>query len=85
MKDLEDTLEDIERKLLIEKSKTSIKVSKEQIRKYYLDALKEEPAILINYLIKEIKLYNDAVEITFNNPIMKSPDNKGFFYMQMEF
>ena len=81
MKDLEDSLEDIERKLLIEKSKTSIKVSEEQIRKYYTDALKEEPAILINYLIKEIKLYNDAVEITFNNPIMKSPNSEGFSFL----
>lgn len=81
MKDLEDSLEDIERKILIEKSKTSIKVSEEQIRKFYTNALKEEPAILINYLIKEIKLYNDSVEITFNNPIMKSPDNKGFSFL----
>lgn len=81
MQELEETLEDIERKLLIEKSKTSIKLNEEQIRKYYLDALKEEPSILINYLIKEIKLYNDAVEITFNSPITKSPNNKGFSFL----
>ena len=43
MKDLEETLEDIERKLLIEKSKTRVKISEAQIRKYYTDALKEEP------------------------------------------
>ena len=81
MKDLEDTLEEIERKILIEKSKISVKVSEEQIRKFYNQALKEEPQILINYLIKKIKLYNDAAEITFNNPIMKSPNNMGFSFL----
>ena len=35
-----------------------------------------EPLVLINYVVKYIKLYNDKVEITFNNPIIKGPDNQ---------
>ena len=49
-------------------------VSREEIIKFYAEALKQEPMLLINYLIKEIKLFNDKVEIKLNNPIKKSPD-----------
>ena len=30
-------------------------------------------------LIKQIKLFNDKVEITFNSPTIKSPENQGSF------
>ena len=36
---------------------------------------------LVNYLVKEIKFYNDKVEITFNSPIIKGPDNQGPSFM----
>jgi len=81
MKDLEEQIEKIERDMLIERSKTNIKTTKENIEKFYTEALKKEPLQLINYLVKEIKLYNDKIEITFNIPTMKSPDNKGFSFL----
>ena len=35
---------------------------------------------MIDYLIKEIRIYDDKIEITFNSPIKTSPDkNQGFF------
>ncbi len=52
-------------------------------RKVYLQALKLEPKLLIDYLIKEIRLYDDKMEITFNSPIKISPDkNQGFFIVE---
>ena len=80
MQELEQQIEDIERQILIERSKINLRISEEEIREFYKNALKKEPLMLINYIVKEIKLYNDKVEITFNNPIMKSPNNKGFSF-----
>ena len=81
MKDLENQIEELEREILVERSKTSVKISEEDIRKFYKEALKQEPLILIEALIKQIKLYNDKIEITFNTPIIKSPNDKGSFLM----
>lgn len=81
MKELENQIEDIERQILIEKSKASIRISEEDIRKYYQDALKEKPLVLINYLIKEIKLYNDKAEFTFNTPLRTSPNEQGSSFL----
>lgn len=81
MKELEQQIEDVERQILVERSKTSIKISEEDIRKFYMEALKLEPLLLIDALIKQIKLYNDKVEITFNTPTLQSPNDKGSFLM----
>ena len=81
MKELEQQIEDIERQILVERSKTLIKISEEDIRKFYIEALKLEPLLLIDALIKQIKLYNDKVEITFNTPTLQSPNDKGSFLM----
>ena len=45
--------------------------------------MKLEPQMLINYLIKEIVLYDDKIEIHFNSPIKISPDdykNRDFIF-----
>lgn len=81
MKELEIQIEELDRKILIEKCKNNSKLTEEDIQKYYLQALKLEPFILINYLIKNIVVYKDKIEITFNNPIQKSPEtNQGFIF-----
>ena len=77
MTELEKQLEDLERQILIERSKLSIKITEQEIKEFYVLALQKEPLALINYLVKEIKLYNDKVEITFNSPIIKGPENQG--------
>ena len=51
-------------------------VDDKDIKRFYLSALKQEPSVLIEMLIKQIKLYNDKIEITFNSPIKKSPNDK---------
>lgn len=72
--ELEEQQEDLERKILIEKAKTQIKMPESIIREYYRQALELEPQMLINYLIKEIKLYDDKIQIYFNSPIKLNSD-----------
>ena len=72
--ELEEQQEDLERRILIEKAKTAIKVPESIIRAYYQQALELEPQMLINYLVKEIILYDDKIQICFNSPIKLNSD-----------
>ena len=40
-----------------------------------MQALALEPKLLINYLVKQITLHDDKIEIQFNSPIKVSPDS----------
>ena len=82
--ELESKQEELERQMLIEKSKLALQLSEETVRKFYTDALKVEPKLLIDCLIKEIVLYDDKIEIYFNSPIKISPNEcRGFtFYTE---
>ena len=82
--ELESKQEELERQILIEKSKLALQLSEDTVRKFYTDALKAEPKLLIDCLIKEIILYDDKIEIYFNSPIKISPDeSRGFtFYTE---
>lgn len=83
LKELESRQEELERQMLIERSKTVIKLTERDIREYYEQALKLEPQMLINYLIKEIVLFDDKIEIHYNSPIKVSPnddENRGFIF-----
>ena len=68
----------------IEKAKDKVLLTEKEIRMYYKQALLENPNILINYLVKHIKLYNDKIEFTFNTPLKASPNNQDlpFFITQ---
>ncbi len=85
LKELEQQQEELERAILIERSRYAIKVSEKSIRNFYEKALKSEPMLLINYYVKEIILYDDEIKIVYNSPIKMSPDDsQGFsFYNQM--
>ena len=87
MHELESELEDIDKNLLIEKSKTIYTLPKNEIKGFYLKALKLEPLLLINYLVDEILLYDDKIEIKYKSPIKNGPDdNRGFsFYEKIVF
>ena len=82
--ELESKQEELERQMLIEKNKLALQLSEDTVRKFYTDALKAEPKLLIDCLIKEIILYDDKIEIYFNSPIKISPDeSRGFtFYTE---
>lgn len=69
IKELESTIEELDKQIIIESSKTIIKISKEDIQEFYKQALLYDSFNLINYVIKNIKVYEDKIEITFNSPI----------------
>ena len=79
LKELELKLEDLEKQILIEQNKSIVKITAADIREYYRSALKLEAQAMINYLVKEIVLYDDKIEIYFNQPTKISlDDNRGF-------
>ncbi len=73
LQSLETQQQELERQILIERSKQSIKLSAADIKQFYTSALNENSKILINLLIEKIILFDDKVEIYFNNPI-KNPN-----------
>lgn len=73
LQSLETQQQELERQILIERSKQSIKFSAADIKQFYSSALNENSKILINLLIEKIILFDDKVEIYFNNPI-KNPN-----------
>ena len=82
--ELEAQQEDLERQILVERSRQTTKVTEETIREFYTQALELEPKMLITYLVKEIVLFDDRIEIYFNSPLTISPDDsQGFsFYSE---
>lgn len=73
LQSLEAQQQELERQILIERSKQSTKISAADIKQFYSSALNENSKILINLLIEKIILFDDKVEIYFNNPI-KNPN-----------
>ena len=74
MKELEDRQAELERLIIIERSKMQVKVSEKEIRAYYESALLQEPQMLINFLIREIIVFDNEIHIYFNNPLQTGPD-----------
>jgi hypothetical protein len=79
LKELEAKQEELESKILIEQNRNAVRMTAAEVLEYYREALKKEAQALINYLIKEVVLYDDKIEIYFNKPTRTSPDdNQGF-------
>ena len=85
LRELEQQQEELERAILVERSRFAIKATEKSIRNFFEKALKAEPMILINYYVKEIILYDDEIKIVYNSPIKIGPDDcQGFsFYNKM--
>ena len=58
MRELEERQSELDRLIIIERSKMQVKVSAEEIRTFYDTALMQESQMLINYLVKEIIVYD---------------------------
>ena len=82
LKELEERQQELERLVLIEKSKSTVKLAEQDIRQYYERALRQEAKTLINYLVIKIVLYDDRMEIYFNSPLKADgPDeSRGFCF-----
>lgn len=73
--------EELQKLIAKEKSKSPVLLTADDIRNYYVQALRLEPKLLINYLIKEIVLFKDKIEIHYNSPVNIGPDeNRGFCF-----
>ena len=81
MNELESKLAELEKSILIEQSKDILQITEEDIKEFYIKALKLEPQMLINYLVKEIKAFDDKIEITFNSPLRTGPNNQGLSFL----
>ncbi len=75
LKELEQQQEQLERQILIERSKQAVQLKESDIREFYQQML-NDPKTLINYVIKQVKLYDDKIQIEFNSPIRISPDDE---------
>lgn len=84
MKELEEQLLILEEKIIREKGKLNEKVTATDIKEYYERALRLEAQTMISYLIKEIRLFDDKIEIQYNSPISESPDNSQGFLIYRE-
>ena len=69
MKELEDRQAELERLIIIERSKMQVKVTASEIRAYYEEALMKEPQMLINFLIREIIVFDDEIHFYFNSSL----------------
>ncbi len=67
MRELEERQAELERLIIIERSKMQIKATASEIRSFYTSALFLEPLMLINYLVKEIVLFDDEIHIYYNS------------------
>ena len=68
LRDLESKLDDLQKRMEIEKANAAFRLTKEEIIRFYKSGLEKEPLKLINYFIKEIKLYDDEMIIYYNTP-----------------
>lgn len=86
LNELEERKEEVDAKIAIEESRNKISISKQEIEKYIKKALKENPKVMLDMLIKQIILYDDKMEITFNYTESKSPDdnNQGSLFYTIE-
>lgn len=82
--ELESRKEELERSIMIEQSKSAVLLTEDEIKGYYVDALKQEPLILIGTLIKQIRLYDDKIHIELNSPTTQSPDESQGFLLCTE-
>ena len=85
LQDLEEQQEKLEREILIEQSKQATPLTRSQIKEFYSDALEMEPRMLIEYLVKEVIMYDDKIQIIFKSPINTVPDEDRGFLLSANF
>lgn len=87
LKEFEAKKKELERQILVEQSKTAVKLTESRLREYFETGIQLEGKKLINYFIKEVVLYDDRIDIIYNNPLTYSPDyenGQGFSFYSKE-
>ena len=64
--ELEDKRKEPDDKIACEQTKNNMLIKKEEIIKFLKKAVKAEPILLIDLVVKQIILYDDKMEITLN-------------------
>ena len=75
MTELEEQLDIVEAKILTERSKAVREMDEKDIIKYLQKAVRKDAYLMIRLLVKEIKLYDDKIEIYYNLTDRKNPDD----------
>ena len=74
LEQLEKRKNDLNEKIALEHSKTKLSITESDIRIYIYEALKKEPRLMVDALIKKVVLYNDKIEIHYNFTNRTNPD-----------
>ena len=83
LNELEQQARELEEKIAVERNKVAFLLTEDDMRRYYLTALRQEPQLLISTLVKEILLYDDKMLITYNTPLHEgSDDDRGFSFYE---
>lgn len=81
LRELEEKNAELEKQIRIEQSHTAFKLDRKEITDFYKFALEQEPKMLINLLVKEIRLFDDKMIIVYNAPRTISLDeSQGFSF-----
>ena len=68
LRELEEKNAELEKQIRIEQSHSAFKLDRKEIADFYKFALEQEPKMLINLLVKEIRLFDDKMIIVYNTP-----------------
>lgn len=83
LNELEQQARDLDEKIAVERNKVAFLLTEDDMRRYYLTAIRQEPQLLISTLVKEILLYDDKMVITYNTPLHEgSDDDRGFSFYE---
>ena len=83
LNELEQQARELDEKIAVERNKVAFLLTEDDMRRYYLTALRQEPQLLISTLVKEILLYDDKMLITYNTPLYEgSDDDRGFSFYE---
>ena len=83
LNELEQQARELDEKIAVERNKVAFLLTEDDMRRYYLTAIRQEPQLLISTLVKEILLYDDKMLITYNTPLHEgSDDDRGFSFYE---
>ena len=81
LRELETLAEELERQICIEKANTALRLTEKDILNYFEHGLRQEPLLLINLFVKEIRLFDDKMIIIYNTPISLD-ESQGFCFYE---
>lgn len=76
MAELEQRIDELNGKILVEESKLENSITKEEVMEYLTNSVRElSPQVLIEVLVNRIELYDDEIVVWFNYSDRTNPDN----------